>query len=61
MAERPQRVSADQPACLVPPPVTTIAWRLSHLTEMLALRAEYSSGARALLRDLYRAGFSTSA
>lgn len=35
----------------VPPPFTTIGWRLSHLTEMLRLRAEYTDGGRRLLRD----------
>jgi hypothetical protein len=37
-----------------PPPFTTIAWRLSHLSEMLALRADYTSGSRSLTKDLYR-------
>lgn len=27
-----------------PPPFTTIAWRMSHLTEMLTLRGEYTVG-----------------
>lgn len=27
-----------------PPPVTTIAWRMAHLTEMLTLRAEWTIG-----------------
>ncbi|MHB1087412.1 MAG: DinB family protein [Acidimicrobiales bacterium] len=36
-----------------PPPFTTIAWRLSHLSEMLTLRAEYTSGARTLTRESY--------
>lgn len=27
-----------------PPPFTTIAWRMAHLTEMLALRAEWTIG-----------------
>ncbi|WP_405362997.1 DinB family protein [Kitasatospora sp. NBC_00085] len=35
----------------VPPPFTTLAWRLSHLTEMLALRADHTGGSRALTRD----------
>ncbi|MEV5437511.1 DinB family protein [Streptomyces sp. NPDC052682] len=34
-----------------PPPFTTLAWRLSHLTEMLALRADHTAGRRALTRD----------
>ncbi|WP_327303157.1 DinB family protein [Streptomyces sp. NBC_01298] len=33
-----------------PPPFTTIAWRLSHLTEMLALRADHTAGSRSLTR-----------
>jgi hypothetical protein len=36
-----------------PPPFTTIAWRLSHLTEMLALRADYSTGSRSMTRDTF--------
>jgi hypothetical protein len=36
-----------------PPPFTTIAWRLSHVTEMLALRADYSAGSRSMTRDTY--------
>src|SRR5579871_3783072 len=36
-----------------PPPFTTIAWRLSHLSEMLALRADYTSGGRSLTKDAY--------
>ena len=27
-----------------PPPVTTIAWRMAHVTEMLTLRAEWTTG-----------------
>jgi hypothetical protein len=34
-----------------PPPVTTIAWRLSHLTEMLALRADHTAGSRSATRE----------
>ncbi|MEV6212911.1 DinB family protein [Kitasatospora sp. NPDC051914] len=34
-----------------PAPFTTIAWRLSHLTELLVLRAEYTVGGRTLTRD----------
>jgi hypothetical protein len=37
-----------------PPPFTTIAWRLGHLSEMLALRAEYTTGGHTLTRDDYR-------
>ncbi|WP_439944591.1 DinB family protein [Streptomyces sp. BBFR115] len=34
-----------------PPPVTTLAWRLSHLTEMLTLRADHTAGGHTLTRD----------
>ncbi|TDD93030.1 DinB family protein [Actinomadura rubrisoli] len=37
-----------------PPPFTTIAWRLSHLSEMLALRADHTDGGHALTRNDYR-------
>ncbi|HET6860577.1 MAG TPA: DinB family protein [Streptomyces sp.] len=37
-----------------PPPFTTIAWRLSHISEMVALRAEHTAGRRTLTRDDYR-------
>jgi hypothetical protein len=37
----------------VPPPITTIAWRLSHLSEMLAIRADYSNGGRTLTTESY--------
>ncbi|MFI5938918.1 DinB family protein [Streptomyces uncialis] len=36
-----------------PPPFTTIAWRLSHLSEMLALRADHTTGSRTLTRDVH--------
>ncbi|UQX01226.1 DinB family protein [Streptomyces sp. RerS4] len=36
-----------------PPPLTTIAWRLSHLSEMLTLRADHTAGGHALTRDDY--------
>ncbi|MEV4451627.1 DinB family protein [Streptomyces mirabilis] len=35
-----------------PPPFTTIAWRLSHLSEMLTLRADHTAGSHALTRDV---------
>jgi hypothetical protein len=38
-----------------PPPLTTIAWRLSHLSEMLALRADHTAGSRSLTRESYPA------
>ncbi|MEV7522796.1 DinB family protein [Streptomyces sp. NPDC091371] len=37
-----------------PPPFTTIAWRLSHLTEMLTLRADHTAGTRSRTRNDYR-------
>ncbi|WNF30998.1 DinB family protein [Streptomyces sp. C11-1] len=37
-----------------PPPFTTIAWRLSHLSEMLTLRADHTNGTRSLTRAGYR-------
>lgn len=37
-----------------PPPFTTIAWRLGHLSEMLTLRADYTIGSHALTRDTYQ-------
>ncbi|MGW8379090.1 DinB family protein [Streptomyces sp. ODS28] len=36
-----------------PPPFTTLAWRLSHLAEMLTLRADHTSGTRAMTREQY--------
>jgi hypothetical protein len=36
-----------------PPPFTTIAWRASHLTEMLAMRADYTTGSRSMTKDSY--------
>ncbi|MEU0098815.1 DinB family protein [Streptomyces sp. NPDC006267] len=47
------RDSADSPHPS-PPPFTTVAWRLSHLSEMLALRADHTCGGRSLTRDGYR-------
>jgi hypothetical protein len=37
-----------------PPPFTTIAWRLGHLSEMLTLRADHMTGTHKLTRDDYR-------
>lgn len=37
-----------------PPPFTTIAWRLGHLSEMLALRADWTTGSHSLTNDQYR-------
>ncbi|PZH15272.1 hypothetical protein C1I97_08525 [Streptomyces sp. NTH33] len=37
-----------------PPPFTTIAWRLNHLTELLALRADHTVGSHTLTRDDFR-------
>ncbi|MEV8585478.1 DinB family protein [Streptomyces sp. NPDC051180] len=39
-----------------PPPFTTIAWRLTHLSELLALRADHTHGSRSLTRDDYAVG-----
>lgn len=36
-----------------PPPFTTIAWRLTHISEMLTLRADYTVGSRAMTGDTY--------
>ncbi|MGW6745722.1 DinB family protein [Streptomyces sp. NPDC055025] len=36
-----------------PPPFTTIAWRLSHLSEMLTLRADHTAGGHKLTKDDY--------
>ncbi|MCA1222294.1 DinB family protein [Streptomyces sp. 8L] len=41
----------DQPW---PPPFTTLAWRLSHLAEMLALRADHTAGTHTRDRTAYR-------
>ena len=45
------RDSAPEPP--YPPPFTTIAWRLSHLSELLALRADYTTGSHSLTKDTY--------
>ncbi|MFJ9608118.1 DinB family protein [Kitasatospora sp. NPDC101176] len=37
-----------------PAPFTTLAWRLSHLTELLLLRADHTAGTRSLTRDDFR-------
>ncbi|MER5819740.1 DinB family protein [Streptomyces californicus] len=47
------RDSADSPHPF-PPPFTTLAWRLSHLSEMLTLRADHTRGSRSLRREGYR-------
>jgi len=36
-----------------PPPFTTIAWRLSHISEMLTLRADYTVGGHAMTSESY--------
>jgi hypothetical protein len=36
-----------------PPPVTTIAWRLGHLSSMLALRADHMAGTHSLTDEEY--------
>jgi hypothetical protein len=43
-----------EPTHPYPPPFTTIAWRLSHISEMLTLRADYTIGAHNLTSDSYR-------
>ncbi|MFD4228712.1 DinB family protein [Streptomyces sp. NPDC058545] len=40
-----------QPPHPTPPPFTTLAWRLSHLSELLALRADHTDGSHTLTRD----------
>src|SRR5262249_3383236 len=37
-----------------PPPFTTSAWRLSHISEMLTLRADYTVSGHDLTSDSYR-------
>jgi hypothetical protein len=37
-----------------PPPITTIAWRLGHLSEGLTLHADHTIGCHTLTRDDYR-------
>ncbi|WP_432102525.1 DinB family protein [Streptomyces sp. bgisy091] len=37
-----------------PPPFTTLAWRLSHLSELLALRADHTAGSHSATRADYR-------
>lgn len=37
-----------------PPPFTTLAWRLSHLSELLALRADHTAGNHSLTRADHR-------
>ncbi|WP_405875446.1 MULTISPECIES: DinB family protein [unclassified Streptomyces] len=44
-----------------PPPFTTLAWRLSHLSEMLFLRADHTAGSHALTRDDYPVSGDTAA
>ncbi|WP_245001689.1 DinB family protein [Streptomyces alfalfae] len=36
-----------------PPPFTTVAWRLSHLSELLFVAADHTIGTRTLTRDDY--------
>ncbi len=43
-----------RPVHPVPPPFTTIAWRLGHLGEMLTLRADHTIGSHARTRDGYQ-------
>jgi truncated hemoglobin YjbI len=37
-----------------PPPFTTIAWRLSHISEMLTLRADHTVGGHDMTSESYR-------
>ncbi|MBA2276892.1 MAG: DinB family protein [Chloroflexia bacterium] len=43
--------SLDDPE---PAPFTTLAWRLGHLSETMAMRADYTIGKRSLTRTDYR-------
>ncbi|MFF3108318.1 DinB family protein [Kitasatospora sp. NPDC057904] len=36
-----------------PAPFTTLAWRLTHLTELLLLRADHTDGTRSLTREAF--------
>jgi len=38
----------------VPPPFTTLGWRMGHLSEMLTLRADHTDGSRSRSRDDHR-------
>ncbi|MGW8798696.1 DinB family protein [Streptomyces sp. NPDC055775] len=42
---------ATPPPHPTPPPFTTLAWRLSHLSELLELRADHTNGTHTLTRD----------
>jgi DinB superfamily len=42
-----------EPSHPYPPPFTTIAWRLSHISEMLMLRSDYTTGSHVLTSDTY--------
>ena len=42
-----------EPEHPAPPPFTTIAWRLSHISEMLAIRADYTVGDRDMTSDTF--------
>jgi hypothetical protein len=44
---------AAEPEAPYPPPFTTIAWRLSHISEMLMLRSDYTTGSHVLTSDTY--------
>ena len=47
-------LDAAFPAPPSPPPFTTIAWRLGHLSALLAMRADHTVGSHSLTRDTYR-------
>jgi hypothetical protein len=42
-----------EPGHPYPPPFTTIAWRLSHISEMLMLRSDYTTGSHRMTSDTY--------
>jgi len=46
-------LDAAFPSAPWPPPFTTVAWRLGHLSSMLALRADHTTGSRSLRREDY--------
>jgi hypothetical protein len=46
-------LDSAEPAHPDPPPFTTIAWRLSHISEMLLLRSDYTTGTHTLTSDTY--------
>ncbi|MFF3754909.1 DinB family protein [Streptomyces sp. NPDC002018] len=53
---RRSTVGASDDDSTAPPPFTTIAWRLSHLAELLTLRADHTVGSHSLTREDCRSG-----